>query len=257
VRAAGVGLRAQLLTLSGSPDSFLTLLTMPLSTVVLLATVLHAGRPDLVAHALVAPVLMAQWAMALLVAGDLVETERAQGTLELLVASPAPFPLLLAGRITAVTAVSTAAFAEAWAVATLGFGVDVTIGHPLAFAVAALATAFAVAGWATVFSAGLVLAGPVRFLQNTLTFPVYVLSGVLVPVALLPGILRLPSRALFLTWSADLLRDAYGAPELEALPARVGVIVGLGTVGFLIGNGLLGRALQSLRSTGRLGLSEC
>ncbi len=253
--SVGAGLRAQLLTLSRAPNSFLTLVTMPLSTVVLLATVRHAGRSDLVGHVLVAPVLMAQWAMALLVAGELVETERAEETLDLLVASPTSFPVLLAGRIAAVTMVSTVAFAEAWAVATFGFGVDVTVRHPLSFSIASLATAFAVAGWATVLSAGLVLAGPVRFLQNTLTFPFYVLSGVLVPVALLPGPLRLLSRVLFLSWSADLLRDAYGAPVVGALPWRVGVVLGLGIVGFAVGNGLLGRALHSLRASGRLSLT--
>ncbi|MGH8972449.1 MAG: ABC transporter permease, partial [Acidimicrobiia bacterium] len=228
MKSLRAGLVAQLVTLARSPNNFLALATMPLSTVVFLATVLHAGRPDLVGHALLAPVLMSQWAMALLVAGELVESERSHGTLELLVASPSSFPVLLAGRIAAVTVLGASAFPLAWAVATWGFGVDVHVAHPLAFTLASLATVVAVAGWATVLAAALVLAGPVRFLQNTLTAPCYVLSGVLVPVTFLPVPLRLASRAFFLSWGADLLRDAYSAPTVANLPFRLAVVTGLG-----------------------------
>ncbi|HET9773292.1 MAG TPA: ABC transporter permease, partial [Acidimicrobiia bacterium] len=165
------------------------------------------------------------------------------------------FPLLLAGRIVAVTMLGGIAFGEAWAVATIGFGLDVEVHHPAAFAVAALATGFALSGWATVLSAVLVLSGSARFLQNTMTFPLYVLSGVLVPVALLPVPFRWLSRVVFLSWGADLLRDAYGPSDLAALPHRVVVLVGLGSAGFVLGNGLLVRAIQALRSSGRLGLT--
>lgn len=249
------GFGAQLQTLARSPNSLLTLATMPLSTVMLLAVVVHAGRSDLVGHALVGPVLMAQWGMALLVAGELIENERWHGTLELLVASPTSFPLLLAGRVLAVTTVSSVAFAEAWAVARLCFGLEVHLAHPGAFALAALAGAFAAAGWATVLAAALVLAGPVRFLQNTLTSPFYLLAGVLVPVSFLPSPLQWPSKGIFLAWSSGLLRDAYGAGSVAAFPPRLAILLGLGAAGFLLGNGLLVRSLRTLRSSGRLGLT--
>ncbi|HEV3365394.1 MAG TPA: ABC transporter permease [Acidimicrobiia bacterium] len=249
------GLRVELVTLTRSPNSLLALATMPLTTLVFLATVIHAGRSDLIGHALVAPVLMAQWAMALLVAGELIETERSLGTLELLVASPTSFPVLLSGRIAAVTAIGPLAFVEAWAVATIGFGIDVHVAHPLEFALVAVAGAFAAAGWATVLSAALVLAGPVYLLQNTLTFPFYVLAGVLVPVSFLPGALQWPSRGLFLWWSADLLRDAYDAAAVDHFAWRIAALVGLGTAGFILGYGLVSRSLATLRSSGRLSLT--
>jgi ABC-2 type transport system permease protein len=254
MKAFRAGALAQLITLARSPNSLLALATMPLSAVAFLGAVNSVGRVDLVGHALVAPVLMGQWAMAMLVAGELVESERRQGTLELLVAAPAPFAVVLAARITAVTVASVATLGEVWIVATLLFGLDVRLGHPGLGLIAIVATSVAVAGWATVMSAALVLARSPRVLQNTLTFPCYLLGGVLVPVSFLPAPLRVASRGLVLSWSADLLRDAYGAAPVASVWLRLGVIVALGLVGFALGHALIGRALHTLRSTGRLAL---
>jgi len=253
--SVGAGFEAQFITLTRSPNSLLALATMPLTTTLLLGAVLHAGRPDLLGHALIAPVLMAQWAMALLVAGELVDTERWQGTMELVVASPTSFPALLAGRVLAVTTLGLVSFAEAGTVAVVGFGLDVRVADPGGFVLAAAATAFAMAGWATVMAAGLVLARSVRLLQNTLTFPFYLLGGVLVPVSFLPLPLRWFSRTVFLSWSAELLRQAFASASVPGLWSRLGVVVGLGVVGFVLGHGLLRASLRSLRASGRLVLT--
>lgn len=255
MRSIGAALRAQFITLARSPNSLLALTTMPLTTTLLVGTVLHAGRSDLLAHALVAPVLMAQWALALLVAGELVDTERWQGTLELVVASPTSFAALLTGRIAAVTALGLVSFVEAAAVAVVGFDLQIHVGDQRGFVLAALATSFAIAGWATVLAAGLVLARSVRLLQNTLTFPLYLLGGVLVPVSLLPEPLRWMSRGVFLSWSAGLLRESYASSSVPDLWFRLGVLVGLGAVGFVIGHSLLRVSLRSLRATGRLAIT--
>jgi ABC-2 type transport system permease protein len=254
MRTFRAGLVAQAITLSRSPNSLLALATMPLATVVFLAAVRDAGRPELVGYALIAPALMAQWAMALLVAGELVTTERWQGTLELVAASPTSFPALLAGRVAAVTALSTTSFAEVWAVAALGFDIDIRVADPAGFLAAAVATSFAVAGWAVLLAAALVLSHSTEVLRNTLTFPFYLLGGVLVPVSFLPEPMQWLSRALFLSWSADLLRDTYRHAVVTAFLPRLGTVVALGLVGFVVGGGLLLRSLHSLRSSGRLGL---
>lgn len=254
MRAFRAGVLAQFITLARSPNSLLALATMPLSAVAFLGAVRSAGRGDLISHALVAPVLMGQWAMAMLVAGELIESERRHGTLELLVAAPAPFTVVLAARITAVTVASVAALGEVWIVATGLFRLDVRPGHPGLGLLAMVATSVAVAGWATVVSAALVVARSPRVLQNALTFPCYLLGGVLVPVSFLPDPLRLASRGLVLSWSADLLRDAYSPAPVSNVGPRLGIIVALGLAGFALGHAVVGRALRTLRATGRLAL---
>jgi ABC-2 type transport system permease protein len=249
------GLLAQFTTLAHSPNCLLTLVTMPFSAVMLVAVVRHSGRGDLLGHALVAPVLMAQWALALLVAGELVENERWQGTLELIVASPTSFAVLLAGRVAAVSTLSSVAFIEVWAVAVLGFRLPVRVGHPGAFVLAAVATTLAMAGWATALAAALVLTRAAHVLRNSLTFPVYLIGGVLVPVSFLPAPLPGLSRGVFLAWCAELLRDSYASTPISDTGLRLAAILGFSVAGFALGNGLLHRSISALRRSGRLGLT--
>ncbi|MGH8793013.1 MAG: ABC transporter permease, partial [Stackebrandtia sp.] len=178
MRAAILGVRLQARLMRSDWSALLIVLTVPLSTAVFLAIMLHAGRTDLVSHAVLAPALMALWAMVLLVSAEIVESERTSGTLEQLVASPASVPAFFAGRIALVTGFSFVPLVESWTTAAM-CGYPLAVRSPLVFGVVLTLTALAVIGWAGVAAAGFVLVRAVRPLQNTLMFPVYLLSGVL------------------------------------------------------------------------------
>jgi ABC-2 type transport system permease protein len=245
--------RVQLRTTHRELDHMMVLITVPLFTVVFLLIVQHAGRGDLTGHAVLAPVLIALWAMALNVSGELVEDERWGGTLELAVAAPARYGTVLVGRILAVTTLSLLSFAETLVVAWL-FGVRITIHHPGVFAATLAVTVVATAGTALIMSSVFVLARSARTFQNSLSYPFYVLGGVIVPVALLPDWLRPVTRVVFLSWSSDLLRDSVAPEPVEAAAARLGVIVVLGALGFVLGHRMLARILWKVRGSGELGV---
>src|SRR5207245_9526814 len=82
------------------PDDLMVLATVPLYTVMFLWMVKYAGRLDLLGYALLAPVLIALWAMALFVSGEIVERDRAAQVLESLLVTPTAFPLVVFARIT-------------------------------------------------------------------------------------------------------------------------------------------------------------
>jgi ABC-2 type transport system permease protein len=252
VKALVAGFRFQLWTLRRSPDAMNALYTAPLMTLVFLAITRHAGRDDLSPYAVLAPALIMLWASALSVSGEIIEQERWNGTLEALVAVPGSLAAMVTGRIAAVTLVSLLGFVESWLVAWLVFGVVVSVWHPVAFLLALPATALAMAGTASIMSAMFVLARSARSFQNTLNYPFYVLGGVMVPVAFLPGWLEPISRVVFLSWSSDLLRDALTPAPVTHLLPRVGMVLLLGAVGYLVGIALLRRAVDRLRRTGSL-----
>ncbi|GIJ43602.1 hypothetical protein Val02_04880 [Virgisporangium aliadipatigenens] len=251
--SALAGFRFQLRELPHRPDHLLALVTAPLMTLVFLAITRHAGRADLAGHAVLAPALIALWQMALLVAGELVAAERENGSLEALVATPSSFAAVIIGRVAAVTLVSLLGFVEAWLAAWAVFGVVVTVAHPVVFAATVLVSALAMAGTAGLMSAVFVLTRSARTFQNSLSYPFYVLGGVIVPVSLLPDWLAAPSRAVFLSWSSDLLRDAVDASTVEGVLPRLGAIAGLGFLGLCAGLLALRRAVDRLRRTGTLG----
>ncbi|MEU8947840.1 MULTISPECIES: ABC transporter permease [unclassified Streptomyces] len=245
-------LRFQLRLAPSSPGTLQVWATAPLFTAVFLSIAEHAGRTDLTSYAIVAPTLMGQWALALGIAGELITEERSQGTLEAVIATPCRLSVVVVGRICAVSLLGISAMVEAWLVAGLGFGRWIAVPHPLVLGAALLANAAAMAGTASILSSLFVLMPSARIVQNTLNYPLYLLSGVLVPLSTLPEWLRPFGRVVFLSWSADLFRSALDGAAVSRPAERIAVVVVLGLSGYAIGAFLLDRVLRRVRRLGTL-----
>lgn len=228
------------------------LFTAPLMTVIFLAIAQQAGRDDLTGHAVLAPALIALWGTSLMVAGEIIDNERWAGTLEGVIATPTPLGVVVLGRVLAVMVVGCLGFVESWLVAALLFDVVVPIPHPGWFVATLAVTVFAMAGTATIMAAVFVLARSARTFQNTLSYPVYVLGGVLVPVELLPGWVQPITRVVFLSWAADLFRDSLTTAAVSDPLLRLAVVAVLGALGFATGRWALHRILERVRVTGSL-----
>jgi ABC-2 type transport system permease protein len=213
----------------------------------------HSGHRELAANAVVAPTLVAVWSMTLVAAGDIVARDREEGTLETVVTSPASFVLLTTGRICAVEFVGLLAMVEAWLVVWLLIGVAVPVADPVAFTFTVTATALAAAGTAGILAATVVLSRRPRTLQSSLSTPVYLLAGVLMPVSVLPGWLHPLSRVVFLSWSADLLRESVRQPSVSGLATRLAAVLALGLLGHLVSLLLLRHVLVRVRVRATLG----
>lgn len=253
-RGVVAGMEREARELRRSPDQLMALVTAPLLTLVFLAIMLHADRHDLAPYAVLAPALLVLWQMALQTSGDTVESERENGSLEALLATPSPLPAVIGGRIVTVTLVSMLGFVESWLVAGLVFGVWVEVFHPWAMVLIGAVTAYATANSAVVLAALFVTTRSARTLQNVLTYPFYILGGVIVPVALLPMWIQPLSRVVFLSWSSDLMRDALTPEPIEMLWGRLGMVVLLGVLALVVGHVLIRRALDKARRTGAISL---
>ncbi|WP_406003005.1 ABC transporter permease [Streptomyces sp. NBC_00829] len=246
-------LRQQAQLLRRSPGDLVSLVITPLYAVIFLAITEHAGRSGLTAYAVVAPPVMALWSMALLVSGNIVDSERSGGTLEALLATPASLTTVISARVCTVTLISLAGVPESWLVARLLFDVTLPVPHPVLFTVVMLSTALATAGTATALSTLFVLARAARAYQNSLNYPLYILGGIIVPVALLPHWLHPLTHVVFLSWSSELLRDCLAEPPVHAVLPRLGAVLGLGAAAYLLGSLGLRRAVDRLRATGAVG----
>lgn len=252
VRTLIAGFRFQAIETRHSPGDLQIVATTPLFALVFLSIVLAAGRDDLVGHALLAPALMALIGQAILLGGEVIDRERWSGTLEAVVAAPANLATLTLGRVLFITTMSIVCFVEVWLVARLAFGLTIGVAHPVWFAAGLLAVAFATAGTATIFAALFVLARSARIFQNTISYPLFVLGGVLVPVDALPAALAWPARGVYLSWGADLLRDALDPSPMTDPALRLVMVVVLGLAAYAVGRYLLGRILDRVRTTGTL-----
>lgn len=252
MHAFRAGFKLQLRTLTAYPDSFIPFVTAPLFAVIFIAIMKQADRDDLTAYAAVAPVFIATWWLALFQAGWVVDHDRWSGTLEPLVAAPARFAVAVLGRIVGVTVLGVISFAEVWLVARIVYGETIELYHPWAFAATVVATLVAMAGTSVVMSGLFVMTRNAATFSNSASYPFYVLGGILVPVSFLPWWIRPLSGAVFLSWSAGLLRSSLQPRTIEDLFLRLGMIVFLGAAGFAFGAFLLERILHRVRGKGEL-----
>ena len=246
------GARLQLAMLRSEYDAVLPFFTAPLFTIIFLAIVRHSGRHDLQPDALMAPVLMTMWWLALFQGGNFVTGDRWQGVLEWALATPVGLPAVILGRIASIMLFSLVGFFEVWGIGELVFGVGIPFEHPFQLALTLLATVFAMSGTAVSFAALFVLTRNAISFMNSASFPFYVLGGVFVPVAILPNWIQPLSSAIFMSWSADLLRASLKPEHVENFWGRLGMVVLLGAVSFLIGRAVLTVVLRRMRITGEL-----
>jgi ABC-2 type transport system permease protein len=183
-----------------------------------------------------------------------VQSDRWAETVELHVAAPTGYPVVVFGRILTTAVIGLLSFVEVWLVGRFLLRANVTVHHPGVLVATLLATAFAMAATALFLSGLVVYLRSAFTLTNSITYPFYVLGGILVPVALLPEWVRPLSRAVFLSWSADLLRDSLVVAPVPQVWGRVAMIVGLGLVSFGLAARLMRRILSRVRDTGELNL---
>jgi len=246
------GFRLELRVVRANPDALIPLVTAPLFAIIFLAIVRQSGRGDLEPDALMAPVLMSLWWIALVQAGSMITADRWQAVLEPLIAAPTSLASVLVGRVAFLMCVGLLSFFEVWLAGWLIFGVSIPFEHPLELVLTLVATAFAMAGTAVAFAALFVMTRNAYTFINSASFPFYVLGGVLVPVAYLPDWIEPVSSVLFLSWSADLLRATLKEPAVDDFWFRLGMVLVLGAITFAIGRAVLFHILRRMRANGEL-----
>lgn len=228
MRTVAAAFRLQIGIIRRVPDYLLPAVSAPLMGIVFLLVIRDAGREDLVTFALVGPVLIGLWHSSLNISGEIITGDRGSGVLEALVATPTPVPLLVLGRVLASIALGLIALVAMVFIAVVFFRLSLAVPHPWVMVAALVVTALAAGGHAVLMAATFVLGQSSRPFQRALSFPFYVLGGVVVPVTFLPDWAEVASHVVFLSWSAELLRDALDPAPVSDLGLRLAVISGLG-----------------------------
>ncbi|MEU9132842.1 ABC transporter permease [Kitasatospora sp. NPDC048540] len=228
------------------PGLLALLCFVPLYSLVFFTAVRHGTDPRLAAPVALTAFLMTMWSHAVFVASEAIDHDRAEGMLETLLAAPGSYTRSLLLRITATATLCLPAAAEITLIGTLGFGFPLRLAAPGVF-LAALALTFAgTTGTAALLAGLFVLVRGARTYQNALTYPCYLLGGLIVPAALLPQPLAALSRVWFLSWGADLMRDALDGDPAGAL-RRLLALTALAGLQCLLGVLVLHRVLARAR----------
>lgn len=195
--------------------------------------------------------VMGVWSATSTTAGSLLQQERRQGTLELLVAAPRPFPLLVVPLTLSMATIGLYSLVGTLLWGRFAFGIPIPVAHPAGFVLGVLATVVSIAMLGFLLAVCSVRYRAAWALGNAFEQPVWLVCGFLVPLALLPGWVRPISWALAPTWGMAAVRDASASGPLLR---DVGLCLALGLAYAGIGALLSRRLLDSARRHASLAL---
>jgi ABC-2 type transport system permease protein len=162
-----------------------------------------------------AAAVMGIWTATSVPASSALQRERWLGTLELLVVAPRHLGLILLPITLAASTVGLYCVAGTLLWARVLFGIQITVIHPLLFALGLLATVVTIAALGFLMAVSFVGSRRAWALGSAFEYPVWLICGFLVPVSLLPDWVRPLSWALGPTWGMRAVREAaYGGAPL-------------------------------------------
>jgi ABC-2 type transport system permease protein len=181
--------------------------------------VFRAGHKEgTLLYAAIGAGLMGIWSSTLFGSGGAIQWQRWMGTLESLVAAPPPFIFVLAPLTVATSTIGLYALAATLLWGRLLFGVPIHFVHPWLFALAVPATVVALGFMGLLLASTFILYRNANALSNLLEYPIWLITGLLVPLSLLPGWVHPLSWLLAPTWGVRAIREAaLGGDPLPAI----------------------------------------
>jgi ABC-2 type transport system permease protein len=166
------------------------------------------GRAGTLLYAALGAGMMGIWSSTLFGSGGALQWSRWQGTLELLIGSPPPFIVVLLPLTLATSLTGGYALIATLLWGRLFFGVPLHFSDPIGFAVAIPVAILALGLMGLLMASSFILYRHANALSNLLEYPVWIATGLLFPIALLPGWVRPISWVLAPTWGIRAIRHA-------------------------------------------------
>ncbi len=188
--------------------------------------------------------MMGMWGSTLYGAGFALAFDRWNGTLEYVLGTPSRLVWIVAGRSAAQAVLGLLNAIAILAVAVFGYGTQLGIAQPVPFCLALVLTLASLSALGVLFCSSFVLTRSAQILTNGLEMPIYVISGSMFPIALLPFWTSPFSFALGPTWGIDAMRYAadpsyagmgfgYGL-DIAVLVVTIAAYLALGFVLFIL-----------------------
>jgi ABC-2 type transport system permease protein len=179
---------------------------------------LRAGGLMDTASIVVGVLLMALWGATIWTAGNILRRELLQGTLAVNFTGVRPPQLLLLGKCLGAASRVTAVIVVTTMVISAVLRAPLPLRNPFWLVLGLLVAVVSATALGMLMSCLFVLSRHGHHLSSMMMYPVYLLGGLLIPVATLPAWLRWMSSLVSLRWAGTFLADAArGTVNLAAL----------------------------------------
>lgn len=252
-RAFLSGMRIHLVMFSRNPFDISGVLLWPVMYASIAYYLLDAKEdPELLLSASLGAAVMLMWSLVVIGSAGALEQQRWLGTLELLVAAPVPFAIVIAPISIASGAVGAYALLATLTWGTLLFDVPLAIAQPFAFAIAVPACVVAIGMLGLVMAATFVLYRAAFSLGIAMQYPVWIATGLLVPLSVLPDFIGPVSWFLAPSWGFRAIKES----ALGETPwPDIGMCLVVSAAYFAIGSVCLRAFVQVARARATLKLT--
>jgi ABC-2 type transport system permease protein len=209
-------------------------------TIISVGTYLYGQKPDLGLFAITGTGLISIWNNNLFTSGEIIRDERRTGTLSLVMATPTSLLLILLGKSFANAISSAFAMGITFLTGMLAFNIPIGIADPLAFLIGLILVIVSITCLGLVFGSLFILTRNAGEFVAVANYPVYILSGLSVPLTLLPLWTRPISQFLTPTWGNIILNNAASGTGGSMLPNYL-VIIGLSLIYLILAHFLFKR----------------
>jgi ABC-2 type transport system permease protein len=233
-------------------DSFLAILWPLFFATVAFFMFRQGGDPEALIYAGLGAAVMGIWTATSVAAGSALQRERWYGTLEILVAAPAHFSLVLLPIGLATATIGLYCMTTTLLFGWLVFGIDLRFEDPIAFVLAVPATLLSIGALGFLIAVAFARYRNAWALGAMSEYPVWLICGFLVPLALLPDWVRPISWLLAPTWGMSAIRAAANG---DSPWAEIGMCFLLATAYVAVGVLLTNRVLRAARARASLSLT--
>lgn len=166
----------------------------------------NSGQANFGTYVILGAGLMGLWSCICFSSAGDINRERWSGTLPMIFAAPAGFPLIIFGKILGNTLLSLLTLLLSFVTAKVLYRANLNLYHPshTLFALACAVVCFIV--FSTLIAYLLTLSRKTTLYMNLIEIPIVLLCGFVFPVEFLPRWVRLVSYVLPPTWAVKLLR---------------------------------------------------
>jgi len=155
--------------------------------------------------------MMGMWGNTLYGSGFALAFDRWNGTIEYVLATPSRLVWIIAGRSASNAVLGLVNALAIVLVVVIGYGTLFVVANPVLFILALIVTLASLSALGVIFCSAFLLSRSAQVMTNGLEMPIYVATGSMFPIALLPFWSHPISLSLGPTWGIDAMRYASDA----------------------------------------------
>ncbi len=193
-------------------------------TLISVGTYLYGKKPDFGTYAIIGTGLISIWNSNLFTSNEIIRGERRSGTLSLVLATPTSLPLILLGKSFANAIASILAMGITFVTGMVAFHIPIGVVNPLAFLIGLILIVLSITCLGLIFGSLFIITRNAGEFVSVANFPVYILSGLSVPLTVLPLWTHPLSSFLTPTWGNTLLNQAATGSSESMLPNYLWII---------------------------------